>query len=72
MKLKQQPTPETRERAVCSLEGSTINDLNLYAKLYEQSYGKPISRADLMAVIIKTFLEDDKAFQKFKKAAVDA
>jgi len=45
------------------------DDLLLYQKLYQQTYGQQIEVKDLLEPIVRRFLANDRGFRQFKKAA---
>ena len=51
------------------LDPKTHDDLLLYRKLYQQTYGQEIEPKNLLEPIIRRFLDNDRGFRRFKKQA---
>ena len=49
------------------LDPKTNDDLLLYQKLYERTYGQRIEPKDLLEPIVQRFLANDRSFKRFKK-----
>lgn len=49
------------------LDPKINDDLLLYQKLYERTYGQRIEPKDLLEPIVQRFLANDRGFRRFKK-----
>jgi len=49
------------------LDPKVNDDLLLYQKLYERTYGQRIEPKDLLEPIAQRFLANDRGFRRFKK-----
>ncbi len=67
MKLEKMPD-RTPVKITASFPPQDHADLELYAKLYEQTYGATAQPADLVPSIVRTFLAGDRDFKRARKA----
>ena len=65
MKLKRVTTNDPVERVALSLHQSLTANLAAYREFYKQTYGDEISLSQLVEEMAKSFMAEDKAFQKF-------
>jgi len=52
------------------LDPALNDDLELYRKLYTQTYGQEVEAKDLLEPILRRFLANDRGFRQFKRGAV--
>lgn len=43
------------------------DQLQLYCRLYTQTYGQQVEARDLLEPIVRRFLENDRGFKRFKR-----
>lgn len=65
MKLKRVTTNDPVERVALSLHQSLTSNLAAYREFYKQTYGDEISLSQLVEEMAKSFMTEDKAFQKY-------
>ena len=62
-----QPFHVTTPRSVeTKLPSSLAQDLDIYRRLYKETYGAEVPEGDLVREIIRAFLERDEEFRRFK------
>jgi len=49
------------------LDPALNDDLELYRRLYVQTYGQEVETKDLLEPILRRFLASDREFRRFKK-----
>lgn len=64
MRLKQVTLNDPQVRLSVSVKSSTLTSLEAYRERYLATYGIPIEKSQLVDEIIRTFISEDKAFQK--------
>lgn len=52
------------------LDPALNDDLELYRKLYAQTYGQEVEARDLLEPILRRFLANDRGFRQFKREVV--
>ena len=67
IKLKQLPNREVRKVSI-GLSPEIFADLEVYADIYERTYGSKEEPTNLIAPIIESFLASDSGFRKARKA----
>ncbi len=51
------------------LDPALHDDLELYRKLYVQTYGQEVETKDLLEPILRRFLAGDRGFRQFRRTA---
>ncbi len=67
IKLKQLPEREPKKVTI-ALPPQIYRDLETYAGLYEQTYGRSEQPGDLIPPMIEAFLASDNVFKRAQKA----
>ena len=68
-KLRLGPLPKAEMvRVTVTLPAAVKADLDRYAELYAAAYGEPVDAVALVAHMLATFMERDRAFRKAAQA----
>ncbi|MBE0468257.1 MAG: DUF2274 domain-containing protein [Methyloprofundus sp.] len=67
MKLKHIPENEKLIKQSLKIKESASIEIDEYTSYVQENTGQKISREDVIVSMIRTFLEDDKKFQSWKK-----
>lgn len=65
--LAKLPTEGRGSRVNVSLNAQLTEDVQLYAKFYEESYMTPLTEPKLLAAIIEQFISNDTQFKKWRR-----
>ncbi len=64
------PGKEPTVKTTVTFKKSVSDLLDKYMQLYQETTGVVVSRPDLIEHMLKTFMEDDKDFQRLLKKGV--
>ena len=66
IKLKRLPGKERVVRMTFTAEESLATELSLYCAYYERVYGETVKEPALIPNVLKSFLAEDRGFQKYR------
>lgn len=70
MKLSRIPGSEATLKQTFALRASTLARLQQYQSCYKAEHGTEVSMKDMVEQMLMTFMQEDKAFQRFLKQPV--
>ncbi len=59
----------TPRKIELKLPAPVAQDLDLYRRLYQDTYGAEVAESDVVREIIRAFLDHDDAFRRYKEVA---
>lgn len=68
MKLPQLSNPTSAARVMLRLTKELTQELDCYSAYYHEFYQQEIKQQELLRLMVGSFLESDKAFQRWRKS----
>ena len=69
MKLAKIPEAGKPKKIASTYPADEAAEVALYSKYYKEIYGSEVKDSELVRYIVKSFIENDKDFQKYKKSS---
>lgn len=69
MKLDKIPQTGKPKKIASTYPADEAEAVALYAKFYKETYGHDVKESELVRYIVKSFLDSDKDFQKYRKSS---